>query len=114
MTSHLGENFVVADVRQHVERIGAALEPRHLIEVRPPRTVVPQHRDYRQLVARRRFHVPAADSESAVAADHDDLLARPRELRTDAHPDAVTDRSEWTGVHHLTHEAASERAAHPS
>src|SRR5271163_128692 len=36
VTSHLGEDFVVADVRQHVERIGAALQSRHLIEVRTP------------------------------------------------------------------------------
>src|ERR1700722_15782429 len=114
MTSHLGENLVVADVRQHVERIGAALQSRHLIEVRAPRTVVPQDRDYRQLVARGSLHVPAADSQSAVAADHDDLLTRPRELRTDTHPDAVTDRRERTRVHHLAHEAACERAAHPS
>src|SRR5271154_5525840 len=36
VTSHLGEDFVVTDVRQHVERIGAALQPRHLVEVRSP------------------------------------------------------------------------------
>src|SRR5277367_1921933 len=36
VTSHLGEDFVVTDVRQHIERIGAALQPRHLIEIRTP------------------------------------------------------------------------------
>src|SRR5208283_3397422 len=33
VASHFGENLVVADVRQHVEWIGFALESRHLIEV---------------------------------------------------------------------------------
>src|SRR5271170_761548 len=36
MASHLGEDFVIANIRQHVERIGAALQPRHLVEVRSP------------------------------------------------------------------------------
>src|SRR5262249_55854132 len=79
-----------------------------------PRAVVPQQAYNRQFIACRGLHVPSADAEATVTADDDDLLSGPRELRADAHPYAVADGSERASIDHLTHEAASECAAHPS
>jgi len=55
------EHPVVADVVDHVERIGAALEQRHLLEARAPRAVVPEDRLDRQVVAHRGLDIEAAD-----------------------------------------------------
>src|SRR5262249_44399814 len=98
VTAHLDENLVVSDFVQHVERIGAALESGHLIEIRSPRTVVPQHRENRQLVTSSGLHVEATNSESAVTGDVEDLLSRPRQLRANCHSDSMTYGGERTRV----------------
>src|SRR5260370_15123072 len=92
MASELSEDLVVADVLQHVERVAAALEHRHRFEPWAPRTVIPQHAADRQLVAGRGFHVPAADSQPAVAAYHHNLRAGPGKLNPDSHSDAMSHR----------------------
>src|SRR5690348_11750652 len=114
VTSHLVEDFVVTDVLEHVEWVGAILEQRHRFEARSPRAVVPEDADERQLVARRRLHVPSADTESAVAHHQHDLLAGTRELRAYAHAESVADGGERSRVDDLPGKTADEILAHPS
>jgi len=95
---HHGEHFVVTDVVEHVEGVGASLEQRHLLEAGAPRAVVPQHGDQRQVVAQRRLDVPSTDAETAIADHQHDLLARPRQLHADAHANAMTDGRQRPGA----------------
>src|SRR5262249_45615495 len=77
VTAHLGENFVVANVLQNVEGVGAVFEERHRFEARTPRTVVPEYAYDREVVASGRLHIEAADAEASVAHSQHYLCAGP-------------------------------------
>ena len=114
VTTELREHPIVADVLEHVEGIGPALEQRHLLEARPPRAVVPENRLDRQAVAHRGLDVEAADAEPAVAGDEHDLFPRPRQLGADRHANAVADGSERPRVDDLPWEPRPEPLGHPA
>src|SRR5262249_19700249 len=111
-TEH-GEHLVVADLLQHVERVRAAFEERHLLETGAPGAVVPEHGVDRQAVANRGLDVESADAEPAIPDHQHHRLARTRKLRADGHADAVADRCQWSRIYDLAREARAEPLSHP-
>ena len=99
---HGFKDLVVADVLNHIERIGAALEHGHRLKRWTPRTIVPQQGNNRDVVFGCGFHIHTADTQTTVAADNDNLLARTTELDTNTHAYAVSDWGKWPGVYNLT------------
>src|SRR6202008_5031999 len=96
------------------ERIGPTFQEWHLVEARPPGTVVPQNRDDRQAIAARSFEIEAADAETTVADYKHDLFSGPRKLSTDGHADAVGNGRARARVENLAGEASVEPLRHPA
>src|SRR5713101_213625 len=111
MYPHRFEHLVITNARDHIEGIGAAFKQRHRLEARSPGTVVPQQRNDRQLVFRRGFHVHAANAQTTVTRNDDDLLARPAKLHADAHAYAVPHWRQRTGINYLPREVGGEPLA---
>ena len=99
--THGFKHLVIANILNHIERVGTAFEQGHGLKRRSPRTIIPQQRNNRDVVFGCGLHIHPADTQTPVTADHDDLLARTPELHTNTHPYAVADRGKRPGVDNL-------------
>ena len=100
--THGFKHLVIANVLDHIERIGAAFEQGHGLKRRPPRTIIPQQGNNRDVVFGCGLHIHPAYAQTTVAADHDDLLAWTPELHPNTHTHAVSDWGKRPGVDNLT------------
>src|SRR5215469_14387630 len=114
VTIHELEHPVVALVWQYFERISPAFQERHLVEARPPGTVVPQNRHDRQAIATRSFEIEPANTQPAVPDYKHDLLFGPRQLSADGHANAVANGRQRTRIDNLAGKASVQPLRHPA